>query len=180
MIFRNLIFICFLVGLFLTNVHSQETKINIDSASLKRQALEMSTSLIRADYKTFIKFTYPKVVEMMGGEEKMINYLKKEIEQMKNDGYAFKSIDVGLTAQKVRAGKEIHTLVSQRIIMAVPGGTLTANSYLLAISQNGGQSWHFVDTAPFNDVKKLKAVLPHYSSELKIPEKQLPIFTETK
>jgi hypothetical protein len=64
--------------------------------------------------------------------------------------------------------------------MSVPGGTLTANSYLLGISQDGGKNWHFVDTAPFEDQTKLKALFPQYNSELKIPEKQRPIFTKAQ
>lgn len=179
MLFKKL-FIFFLISLVFIPVYSQETKINIDSVALRKQATEMSASFISGDYKTFLKFTYPKAVEMMGGEEKMISYLKKGIERMKNDGYAFKSVTIGLTTQKVKAGKEIHTLVSQRIIMTVPGGTLTANSYLLAISKNGGLSWYFVDTSPLTDIKKLKALFPHYNSQLKIPETQPPIFTKAK
>jgi hypothetical protein len=180
MLFRKLLFTCFSIGLFLINGNSQEVKTNIDIASLKKQAMDMSASFIKAEYKTFVKFTYPRVVEMMGGEEKMISYLQKGIQQMNNDGCTFKSIDVEITTKLVRAGKEIHTLVSQSIIMTVPNGTLTANSYLLAISQNGGRDWYFVDTAPFDDLKKLTAVFPHYNYELKIPEKQLPIFNEAK
>ena len=180
MIKKKLLVTCLLMCLIIPFIYSQGTTINIDSASLKKQALEMSSSFIKGDYKNFIKFTYPKVVEMMGGKEKMVTFPEKGIEEMKNEGVSFKSVSVGLTNHKVRAGKEIHTLVSQTIIMAVPGGTVTANSYLLAISGNDGHSWSFVDTAPFNDVTKLKAVLPHYNPELKIPAKQQPIFAETK
>jgi hypothetical protein len=180
MLIKKFSLTCLLISLFIPFIYSQGTAINVDTTVLREQAMEMSSSFVNGDHKNFIKFTYPKVVKMMGGENKMVNFLEKGIDQMKKEGVAFKSVTVGLTDQKVRAGKEIHTLVSQRIVMAVPGGTVTANSYLLAISQNDGHTWLFVDTAPFNDLTRLKAVLPHYNPDLKIPEKQQPVFAETK
>lgn len=140
MLKKKVLVTCLLICISIPFLYSQGTKINVDTAVLKMQAMEMSSSFIKGDYKNFLKFTYPKVVEMMGGKEKMVTFLEKGMEQMKDEGIAFKSVIVGLTNQKVKAGKEIHTLVSQATILSVPGGTIAANSYLLAISQNDGQS----------------------------------------
>lgn len=157
---------------------AQSSNIAIDSNLLKAKATAMAESFLKGDYKTFVKFTYPKVIQMMGGEDKMIAVLKQGIEQLEGQGFAVKSVHVGLTSQAAMAGTEIHTLVLQSLIMSAPGGTLTSNSYLLAISQDGGKNWYFVDTAPLHDERTLKAIFPNYNKQLELPEKQPPVFVK--
>jgi hypothetical protein len=164
---------------FCFNSRSQPNKLSIDSNRLKEQALKMTESFIHSDFRTFVQYTYPKLVQMMGGEDDMINFLEKGIEQMKSENCSFKSISVGLTPFLSQAGKEIHTLLSQTLIMNVPNGTLTAHSYLLAISKDG-INWFFVDTTGLDSRNKILAVFPDYNFELKIPEKQLPVFHKSQ
>lgn len=140
----------------------------------------MADAFMTSDYKTLVRYTYPKVVQMMGGQKQMTEFLDKSISEMKEQGFSFKSVQIGLTDQRAKAGKEIHALVLQRLVMSVPGGSLTAPSYLLAISADGGKQWHFVDTAPLNDKAKLRAIFPQFNPALKIPDKQQPIFVESK
>ena len=140
----------------------------------------MAESFLQADYTTFIEYTYSKIVQLMGGKDKMINSLKNEVQKMKDNGVTFTSISVGLTEHIVNAGEEIHALVSQRLIMKVPGGTLAADSYLLAITSNGGTSWSFVDTAPLQNEETIKLIFPNYNMDLKIPPKAKPTFIKTQ
>ena len=157
-----------------------QATIHIDTNNLKAKAMRMVESLLQADYQTFIKYNHPKVVQLSGGEEKMIEVLKNELQKLKDQGITFKSISIGLTPQIVKAGDEIHTLVSQQLIMTVPGGTVTADSYLLAISADGGTNWTFVDTTPLGNEETLKSMFPKYNMELKIPPKPKPTFVKTE
>ena len=140
----------------------------------------MADAFMNSEYKTMVRYTYPRVVQMMGGEKQMIDILGKSISNMKEQGYSFKSVQIGLTNQRVKAGKEIHALVLQTLVISVPGGSLTAPSYLLAISADGGKKWHFVDTAALHDKATLKRIFPHFNPALKIPNKQQPVFVEAK
>jgi len=158
------------------SAHSQE----IDTNKLKTQATEMAESFVKEDYATVAKYTYPKIVELMGGKENMIAVLTKGMKDMKDNGFNFNSVSVSLTPLKAKAGKEIHAIVAETIVMSVPGGTLTSNSYLLAITADEGKHWHFVDTARMTDMDKIKAIFPDYNPELKIPKKDPPIFNKNQ
>jgi len=158
----------------------QSTKIIVDTNALINQAKEMGQSFMKSDFSTFMKYTYPKVIQMMGGKSKMTTLLKQGLAKMKSDGYEFKSLDIELTSLFVTAGSELHSLVRQRIVMTVPGGTLLTDSYLLAITLNTGKDWFFVDTAPLHDKNTLTSLFPNYNQELKIPRKQPPVFNEQR
>lgn len=157
---------------------SQSADIHLDTINLKQQAVEMASSFLKSDYPRFVKFTYPKLVAMMGGEEKMVSAVQTSMNQLKDQGFTIKSVDITLMPVSVKAGKEIHTLVSQSLTMDAPGGKLSSVSYLLAISGDGGKNWTFVDTTPLRDPAKMKMILPDYNFDLKIPEKQQPVFTK--
>ena len=175
-IMKHIRLLSLLLFFVISTVRSQQ----IDTIRLKSQALTLAQTFINGDYKSFVKYTYPKVVQMMGGENKMIDFLTSMTKKLKKEGIEYRSVDIGLTPLNVKAGEEIHTLVLETIVMIVPGGTLTANAYLLGISQDQGSNWYFVDTAGFQDEQKLKAMFPNYNPQLKIPPKEPPTFIKTE
>ena len=50
-------------------------------------------------------------------------------------------------------------------------------STLIAISNDKGENWYFVDTTG-KDIKALQKLLPNLSDDLKIPKMTQPIFIE--
>lgn len=161
----------------LTNAKTQD--VVIDTNVLSSQAKAMTDALIAKDYKTFVRFVYPKVIKLGGGEENMIKLLESGMETLKNQGFTFKSCSVGTLTKLVKAGSEFHALVPQQIIIETKTGTLLSNSFLLAISADAGKTWKFIDLAKVTD-ENVKQLLPNYNAELKIPEKQPPIFQKNQ
>ena len=169
-----------LAVLFFSVGYSQSSTISIDTNRLKTQAMQMAESFVKADYKAFVKYTYPKVIQMVGGETNMINLVKDQITQLANQGYTITSIDIELTPARAKAGKEIHAILKQSLLMIVPGGSLIATSYLLGVTPDAGKQWYFVDTTPLKDKAKLKALFPNFNPGLKIPDKEAPVFTKAQ
>ena len=176
MFFKRILIVILFSGLLILSVRSQD----IDTTILKIQATEMAESLMKKDYATLAKYTHPKIVALMGGEESMITVLSDAMDKMKKEGFIFLSCSVGLTPLKAQADTEIHAIVAQTIVMTVPGGTVTSNSFLLAITADNGNRWYFVDTARLTDIDKIKAMFPNYNPDLKIPKKEPPIFNKNQ
>lgn len=166
-----------LLSTILIKAQGQSENVRIDSTSLNLQAAKMADALIIQDYQSFVKFTYPKIVKMAGGKEAMAETLEKSIQNMKGEGFTFSSCKIGSVMQVVKAGKELHALLPQHVVMKVKGGTLISNSYLIAISMDQGKNWYFVDTANLTD-EKIRLIFPEYNYDLKIPSKQPPVFTK--
>lgn len=142
---------------------------------VKEQANQMGQALIKKDFKGFAKFTYPKIAEMMGGQEKMISEMQTGFQQMDAAGYAFEKITIGEPSKIVTAEKELQCIVPQTTVMKVPGGKQTIKSTLIAISTNQGKSWYFVDAAG-KTIDQIKAALPNVSNTLVIPPMEEPVF----
>lgn len=147
----------------------------VDSKVIKEQAELTAKALLQDDYETLIKFTYPKVVEMVGGQAKMISLIKKGKAEMGQQGISFEKVTIGSPSKTVNAGNEIHCLIPQTITMKVPNGKMKSETYLLAISKDNGNHWYFIDTVSLT-LENIKNVLPNFNTDLKLPTKKQPKF----
>jgi len=146
-------------------------------AAIKTQANITANAIVGQDYKTLMKFTYPAIIEAGGGKEKMIGTLKKGMDQMKAQGFVFKSLTIAEVTQSKKQGKEIFAIVPDALVMNAMGGTITARSALIAISEDEGKHWYFVDTAPMQK-ETIRQVIPNLPKDLVIPEKSQPSFIQ--
>lgn len=131
------------------------------------QANQMAAGLINNDVKTVAAFTHPKIVQAMGGAEKMEAAVKKS-------GPSVRIVDVtfGKPSVVVKSGGELQCVVPQRATFQLPQGSVKSSSSLIAFSFDEGKNWVFADTSP--GVEKMRKVIPGISSKLVIPARQQP------
>jgi len=141
----------------------------------KRKAQEVAQATVKGEFGKLADLTYPKVVEEMGGRDRMIAVLKNSLEGMNKKGYEFRSAKVGKTAQVVAGGENLFAVVPFDMEMKVPGGSLAIKSFMLGISPDKGKTWSFIngDKAQDSNVRKM---LPNLPAELKLPKKEQPVF----
>jgi hypothetical protein len=145
------------------------------STKVKEEAEIMGQLLLKKDYDSFIKFNYPKLIEMMGGKEKMVEKLSKEFKKMNEDGFDFISMTFGNPSEIISINKELQCTLPQNIEMKVPGGRIVSQSTLIAISTNGGKNWCFIDPSG-KDIQAIKRLFSNLSEKLVIPQQDKPIF----
>ena len=160
---------------FLLTFLTTLTFAQVDSDVIKKQAELTAKALVNDDYETLIKFTYPKVIELVGGRDKMISLIKKGKIEMGQQGISFDKVIIGKPSKTVIAGDEIHCLVPQTVYMKVPKGKLKSETQLLAVSRDNGSNWFFIDAVSLNK-DNIKRVLPNYNFDLVLPTKSEPIF----
>lgn len=163
----------FFVLLFVTICNGQ-TK-NDYSKTIKEQTEMMGQFFLEKDFMSFSKYTYPKIIEMMGGKHKMVEAMEMVLEEMTSNGTDFLNITFGEPSKIITVGSELQCTVPQTIEMKIPEGKLISNSTLIAISIDNGKNWYFVDTSG-KDIQAMKKALPNLSEELVIPEKTQPMF----
>ena len=147
--------------------------------NLELQADQLAQAFIGGDYKTLVHFTHPAIVEKLGGPEKSIDYLKKQVTELNDQGVKFKTLKMGFPEKFVQAGTEIHTLIPETIYMTVPRGILKSDSYLIAVTKDRGKNWYFIDTASI-DSSNVRQTLPNYNFELRIPKQKEPVLIDSR
>jgi len=161
--------------LFLLVVMTTASFRQVDSNAVKEQAELTAKALLNDDYESIIRFTYPKVVELVGGRDKMILLIKKGKIEMEQQGISFQKVVIGEPSKTVIAGNEIHCLVPQTVYMKVPKGKIKSETQLIAVSRDKGVNWYFIDAVNLN-MDNVKSILPNYNVDLILPEKKQPVF----
>jgi hypothetical protein len=149
-------------------------KVDSEAALIRRSAEENSAALVAGKYDRVVDFTFPKVVEMIGGRKKMVDLLRQGTEEMKTRGSRIQKVVVTEPTEIVRFGSKKVAVVPTTILVTVPEGTLRQNSFLLAISTDEGKTWTFLDGAGISR-ESLDQLLPDFPSTISLPAKQLPV-----
>ncbi len=162
---KNTIFFLLVILLISCNV---QKRVSI-------QAGKMAEAMKTHQYETTVKYTHPKVIEMLGGNKKYLEILATGGKEMKKMGISYESIALGAPTKTVKAGSELHCLIPETITMILKEGKMVSKSHLLAVSRDHGKNWTFIETAVL-DEDNIKKILPNYNPELKIPEQEEPQF----
>jgi hypothetical protein len=146
----------------------------------EKQAKETGKALLDGDYEKLLDKTYPKLVELAGGREKMLSTLRESMKQIEDEGFAFKKVDVDEPTKFGKAGADRIAVVPMTVVMTVTKpqkGTITTRGYLLGISGDDGETWTFIDGAKL-DSKSVKLFLPKFPDDFELPEKPRPKFVK--
>jgi hypothetical protein len=141
---------------------------------MKMQANKMGQLFISGDYKAFAHYTYPKILQMMGGADKMAEVLNKTTANMKTQGMVFSSITFDAPSKVVKSGNELQATIAQHTEIKLTQGRIVTTSTLIAISADNGNNWTFVDTSN-KDISTLRKVLPNLSPSITLPPPQQPV-----
>ncbi len=150
-------------------------KAQVDKTKIKAQAEKAAQALLKSDYEVLKTYTYPKIAEEYGGVDRMMATAKSGREDLEAMGISLDSVAVGEPTDPVKAGDQLHCLIPQTTVIRKPDGTVTTESYLLAVSLDQGNHWYFI-SIPNLTADAIKGLLSNYNPELVIPEKKPSVF----
>lgn len=160
-------------------VCAQVARADPQRERIRMLAGENSAALTSGNYARLVDLTYPKLVEMVGGRDKMIEILRRTSEDMKARDSAILGAEVGEPNEVVTVGDKKFAIVPMTVRVRVPDGTLRSKGFLVAVSEDRGKTWTFIDGAglePGKEKEKLAQVLPDFPPELSLPAREQPVF----
>lgn len=140
---------------------------------IRSQYASLIEAMQAGDYERIADSAYPKVIELMGGREAALRTVRTGMQQLEAQGLSFHTTEIQSIAEPVKAGKELHSIVRVRVIMKAPGGKVQTDTYSLAISQDDGASWFFLDSGGITQ-QLIDLIFPVFTLEL--PPKSEPMF----
>ncbi len=162
--------VCLVACLALTAGADEQT------AQIKADAQKCAEAAVKGDYDSMVKYTHPRVVEKMGGKDKMVEVVKKSMAQMQQQGAEFSGASVGEPESPKKIGAFLTCKVPEHVVIKIGGGKLESDSTLLGISEDGGKKWTFIDLGPLK--KEAFAMLfPELADKIELPEKKQPTFS---
>ncbi|HEK19815.1 MULTISPECIES: hypothetical protein [unclassified Mucilaginibacter] len=146
-----------------------------DNLLVKKLAGRFAKATFTADTKTVLSMSYPGLIKLSGGAEAMAKLINDRIEALRARGVIAFDGWVNAPGPFYKAGTQLLCLLPETVKMKVLNGVYISNSYLLAISNDKGKTWTFMDVGnmPKNVLLRL---LPDFNAALEIPAPTPPTF----
>ncbi|MVM32470.1 hypothetical protein GO755_20670 [Spirosoma sp. HMF4905] len=132
---------------------------------LQQQAYKAVQASVQGDYKTVLTFTYPRLVDLLGGPKKMLAVLKQQAPPMSTEPI---HILIEKPGTIYKAGKELHALVPYVLTIPQKPSFVQLRGYQLAVSMNKGKHWYFVPTDQLTEAS-IHRLFPIFNPRLVIP-----------
>ena len=162
----------FLTGIFIFSLQAQGQNL---STTIKVQAMDMATALLKNDFESFVKYMHPNIISYAGGKEKMKTKMDSAYLIMKTFGTKFKRYWIGDPGEIIHYKDQLQAVLPVSTTITSILGDLIAETSLIGISADKGMNWWFIDTNIYK-ADKLKNILPDLSPKLIIPPQKKPKF----
>ena len=136
-----------------------------DLKEIQRLGQQCVTATIEGDFNKLVDLTYPRVVEKMGGREKMVAMMEKDSKRMKLE---FLPTTVDAPAEVLKIGTQRFAILTYQLKLKVPEGILKRESFLIGVIDKPTDGWTFVDGTNL-DRAKAKLIFPAAADKLPLP-----------
>ncbi len=141
--------------------------------TIKVQAMDMARAVLAKDVNKLSQYIPPKLIEQAGGKEKMMMARDTVNKYMKQFGAEIKKVTIGNPGKIISYKNQLQATLPQTTEVKFMSSTIIAETTLIAISEDKGAHWYFVDTSIYRS-DKVKSLLPDLSPDLVIPPMKKP------
>ena len=121
------------------------------------------------DWQKVLSLTSPRLIDFIGGEQKMLLDIKRSDIKLKNSGLKLVSFELSKPLQEYKTSEgDIFCAVPARLCFKGEESKLYSEAPILAISSDEGQTWSFISVAEINRID-LVNIFPKFPKEMKLP-----------
>jgi hypothetical protein len=134
-------------SLLLVFILSLSLSAQTDNENLNEQLLHLKNAFLEEDFSTVADYTFPKIIEMMGGKEKMVEVTKNTFSKMKSQGFILDEISFKDSSNFFTHNGDLQSTITKVLVMDTPNGKVKTETTMIAISKDEGENWVFFDTS---------------------------------
>ena len=143
-----------------------------DTSFAKKGIQNCTDSLIHGfktkNWTLFTRYSNPAIIGTLGGQQEFIEYIAKTFGAVPDS--AWKLYKRGAILQVLKLSHELQCVVELYSILQMDGQRISATSYLIGQSWDGGRFWTFFDSQ--SDANAARMVKPDLSPDLIVPPKK--------
>lgn len=146
-----------------------------DSKQVRKGADELIGFQKSENYTSYVKKVIPSVVELIGGEKEFIKNFKFTKDSWKLSGFVTKSIEFASQTPIVEKDETRQAILTYKAIYKLNDNIFEGKINLLAISNDSGSSWYYLDLESYDKAGIIEFV-PEYLDNLPFPEAEAPVY----
>lgn len=151
---------------------SSQTEQELKDLAIEN-AKTVSTATIAMDFDTVLNYTYPSVLELMGGKEGAITLLKTQFDTMTAEGFVFEKADVKGIISFAKVKDEYHCILETFNQMKMPKMRITSKSFMFGIYDDYAKHWFFVEAKQLKNPAMRDMIFPDFYTTLELPDDEM-------
>ncbi len=144
------------------------------TAPIRADFDEATEAVLVGDAEGILKYTYPGLIEKVGGLDAMRSIVVGNLTDLERRGMSILTTEIVSIAEPLPAGRELHSVVRAKRTVKTPGGRQIQDTFMIAVSIDGGKRWTFVD-GPQLTPQHIDALFPEFNEALELPETAPPV-----
>lgn len=162
-----------------SNTSTAASGSKADSGGMAEKIVLLANQIADAtkdsDNEFIIDRTHPRLIQLAGGRNKMLEILNKALEPMKTQGITIANFTVSKDIVVRQVGQKIFAILPTTLDLRYPNRTMRTEGFLLAVSEDGGKTYTFIDGAgAAKNRAVLKQILPDLPEDLPLPVAGIP------
>ena len=149
-------------------------------AEIKTAAEACTSAFARRDFSTVADYTYEPVLKLMGGREAAIATIEAQVKDLDDKGMTIVSITAADPEPVTKIDNLQFSIVPTKITLKLENTTMQGNEFMIAVSNDGGKTWKFVDGAGAADKNMMKELFGEAASKLRLPAPKEPVVVDDK
>lgn len=152
---------------------AQKNSVPASRPQVLLDADKMAGAFLKKDYNTFVKYTYPGLIEKAGGRESFLMKFESSIKELESEGAKCDSVIISEPSQMVTCYGMLQCVLKQEMVVSYTGQKSYKDiTYLIAFSGDDGKSWTFLNGARRTLLEIVKE-FPRVCGNLPLDEKYI-------
>jgi len=136
--------------------------------SVQTDVLTNIKAVYAADIETVVGYTHSKVIELMGGEEKMKVALQQALGQIKSKGMKIETLHFPADPTFLTGTANEFVIVPTKMIISAGGQRVESLNYQFGVRANGEKSWKYIEGSRINR-ENVGTLFPDFPTDYKFP-----------
>ena len=140
-----------------------------DIKQVQSDVKQIHDAVYDSDVDTTVKFTHPKIVEMMGGKEKAKSQLSKLFKQLKDMELKVESFKFHKDPVFVETKSARYAIIPTKIVLEVNGQRFDCLNYQFGQQKKDEKRWFYLEGSRINN-QTVRLLFPDFPKDYKFPE----------
>ena len=139
--------------------------------AVQQLAQQCCDATVTGNYEAVADLTFPKIIEMIGGREKMVEAMRSDLSRSDSPKLVAMVAGTPLPIGEFPGYK--FTFVPTATTVSFGSRALRRQTHMLALSADDGVTWHFI-SGNKQSHDRIRALVPEFPSTIELPTNKPP------
>ena len=136
------------------------------------RAVQLAKAFKELDAETVVKLALPDLVWSVGGDAKMRQIMRQKFAEGQKAGMVVDSVTLGQQTPTADDGSTRYIFFPYTVLAHTEKLKITDKAFYLAISDDGGKTWYFVDGVQLSEAVIKQAFVRGYDGNPPLPKRE--------